>query len=159
MNFDRLGKDSLVIAALAGTTAKVIQDILGLIIIQFLPPYLNCVRIAAGLLLTPEQVMKGGFWPTLLGFQIDLIVGISVAFVTVLALQKWGHDYYIFKGAIVGLISWALFYNVLSRLLSRVYPTGSILQGEISFFTHLAFGITLTWSAVRLGKLFNRQGQ
>lgn len=133
MNINRLGKDTLIIGALAGTAAKLIHDILGSLIILFYPPFLNCPRIAAGLILTPEQVMQAGFWSTLLGFQIDLVVGIVVAIVTVIILQKWGTDYYIVKGAMVGIVCWALFYIVLSRLLSSVYPDGSILQAEIAY--------------------------
>lgn len=149
--------DSFMIGAIAGLTAKVIQDGIGLIVIMFVPTYLNCVRIAAGLLLTPEQVLSGAFWPTLLGFQIDAIVGMSVGVVTVFGLQTWGDDYLLFKGAMVGLICWALFYTVLSRLLSSVYPVGSILHGEIAFFSHLAFGVSLVWSAVWLGKGFKHK--
>lgn len=150
-------KDALIIGALSGIVATVVQDLLGVIIIYMIwPPFLNCIRIAGGLILTPEQVMKGGFWPFIIGFKIDLIVGIVIGVTTVLILRRWGKDHFIIKGAMIGLITWALFYNVLSKLLSRVYPVGSILQAEIAFLTHLAFGISLTWSAVwleqRLGK-------
>lgn len=149
----QFNKDTLLIGAVAGTIAKVIQDIIGFIIITFfLPTYINCVRIAGGLLLTPDQMMSGGFWPNLLGFQIDLIVSIVVGIVSVLILQRWGHDYYLFKGAMIGLVSWALFYTVLSQLLSTVNPFGSILHAEISFINHIIYGITLTWVAVWFGK-------
>lgn len=152
MNISRLGKDTLVIGALAGIVAKLIHDLLGLIIILFFPSFLNCPRIAAGIILTQEQVMQGSFWPILLGFQIDLAVAVVIATVTVIILQKWGTDYYIVKGAMIGVITWALFYIVLSRLLSNVYPAGSVLQAEIAYFTHLVFGISLTWSAVWIEK-------
>lgn len=152
-------KDILIIGALAGTVATVVQDVLGFIIIMFLPPYLNCIRIAGGLILRPDQVMKGGFWPILLGFQIDLIVAIVIGVVAVLILEQWGRDHYIIKGAMIGLIAWALFYNVLSRLLSRVYPSGSILHAELAFLTHLIFGISLTYSAVWFDKWFIKIGK
>ncbi|HWI54818.1 MAG TPA: hypothetical protein VNT57_03950 [Desulfobacteria bacterium] len=118
----------------------------------FMPSYLNCVRIASGIILSPEQVMSGGFWPFLFGFQIDVIVGIVVAFVVVNAFQRFGTDYYIFKGVIVGLASWVLFYVTLSKFLSSVHPTGSILQAELSFLKHIVFGVSLTWSAVWFSK-------
>jgi len=153
LKFDLFRRDSLITAAFAGTIAKVIQDALGSITIHFfIPSYLNCVRIAGGIILTPEQVLSGGFWPFLLGLQIDLIVGIVVAFVAVNALQKFGTDYYIFKGVIVGLASWVLFYITLSQFLSSVHPTGLILQAELSFLKHIVFGISLTWSAVWFDK-------
>ena len=46
-------KDTLVIGALAGIGAKIVHTLLGFISISFIPSYLNCTRIAAGLLLTP----------------------------------------------------------------------------------------------------------
>lgn len=157
MNNHRLGMDTLLIGALSGITAKLIHDLLGAIIIMFfLPSYLNCVRIAAGLLLSPEQVLSGGFWPTLLGLQIDLVVGMVVAIVTVLILQQWGKDYYKIKGIMVGLISWALFYITLSRFLSSVHPSGSVLQAQLSFLTHMAFGISLSLSIVWLSRYLDR---
>ena len=148
VNDYRRKNDILIIGTFSGIVAKVIHGILGYIAIQIWPSYLNCIRIAAGLMFSPEQVMAGSFWIILYGMQIDLVVGVVIAIVTILILERWGYDYYIWKGAMVGLVSWVLFYNVLSRLLSRVYPTDSILHGEISFVTHLAFGISLTWSAV-----------
>ncbi|MBC2723428.1 hypothetical protein [Desulfosporosinus sp.] len=151
---ERFKKDTLLIGAVAGTIAKVIQDAIGFIIITFfLPTYINCVRIAGGLLLTPNEMMSGGFWPSLLGFQIDLIVSIVVGIISVLILQHWGHDYYLFKGAMIGLVCWVLLYIVLSKLLSSVYPFGSILHAEISFIKHITYGIVLTWVAVWFGKL------
>lgn len=150
-------KDTLIIGALSGTVATLVQDLLGMMVVYLIwPPFLNCIRIAGGLILKPDQVMEGGFWPILLGFQIDLIVGIVIGVVTVLILQRWGRDYYLLKGAMIGLIAWALFYNVLSRLLSRVYPEGSVLQTQIALLTHLAFGISLTWSAVWFEKWLDR---
>lgn len=109
-------------------------------------------------MLTFEQVMKGGLGPNLLGLQIDVVVGTAVAFVTVIGLQKWGSDYWILKGALVGLVSWALFYTVLSRFLSHVHPIGSLLQAEISFFTHLVFGISLVGSAIWLSERLDKRG-
>lgn len=150
-------EDTLIIAAFAGTVAKVIQDALGMITIHFfIPSYLNCVRIAGGIILTPEQVMSGGFWAFLLGFLIDVIVGMMVAFVTVNALQRLGTDYYIFKGVLVGLASWVIFYITLAKFLSNVYPSGSILHAGVSFFWHIAFGVALTWSAVWISKRLRR---
>lgn len=146
-------KDTLLIGAVAGTIAKVIQDAMGFITITFfLPTYINCVRIAGGLLLTPDEMMSGGFWQSLLGFQIDLIVSIIVGIISVLILKHWGLDYYLYKGAMIGLVCWALFYTVLSKLLSTVYPFGSILHAELSFIKHIIYGIALTWVAVWFGK-------
>ena len=156
---DVFGKDILVIGALAGIMAKVVHGILGHATILVWPTYLNCVRIAAGLLLTPDQVMQGGFGPILLGVQIDFVVGIVIGIVTVLILDKWGYDLYLVKGAMVGLVSWALLYVVLSRLLSQVHPVGSLLYAQIAFFTHLVFGISITQSIVWLSQLFKRRQQ
>ncbi|KGK91183.1 hypothetical protein DP73_04920 [Desulfosporosinus sp. HMP52] len=153
---NRLGKDTLLIGAVSGIAAKLIQDLLGAIIIMFfLPSYLNCVRIAGGLLLLPEQVLSGRFWPTLLGLQIDMVVGIVVAIVAVLIFQHWGNDYYKIKGVMVGLIAWVLLYSTLSRFLSSVHPSGSILQAELSFLTHIIFGLSLSWCIIWLRKFKN----
>lgn len=49
--------------------------------------------------------MQGDFWTILVGFQIDLIVGIAISVVAVLVLRKWGTDHSLLKGAMVGLVS------------------------------------------------------
>ncbi len=149
--------DILLIGGLAGIFAKIVQSIIGYLAILIYPPYMNCIRIAAGLKLTEEQVMAGGLWPILVGIQIDFVVGIVVAVVAVLILQKWGFDYYIYKGAIIGLASWALFYVVLSQFLSRIYPVGSVPETQISFLSHIAYGVAITWSVVWLVNWFDKQ--
>jgi hypothetical protein len=148
--------DTIIVGAIAGLAAKTVHTILGWLVILLYPTYLNCNRIAAGLILTEVQVMQGGFLPFLIGLQIDFIVGMVVAFVTVLVLQHWGRDHYILKGAMAGLVSWALFYIVLSGLLSQVSPDGSMLHAEVAFFTHLLFGITLSLTAVWLMRRLER---
>ncbi|MFZ5944461.1 MAG: hypothetical protein ACOYVD_10145 [Bacillota bacterium] len=157
MTSHRFKKDTLVIGALAGIIATLVQDLLGLLAIMIWSPFLNCIRIAGGLMLRPDQVLGGGLWPFILGFQIDLVVGIVFGVVTVIILQQWGNDFFILKGAMIGLAAWALFYNVLSRQLSRVYPAESVLQAEIAFLTHLAFGISLTYSVVWLSKSISKK--
>ena len=144
--------DLLFVSAVAGVIATIVQDLIGSVLIVFIPSYLNCVRIAAGILLPSEQVMVGGLLSTLLGFQIDAVVSIAIGVVTMLLLKYWGHDYYILKGVIVGAFSWVIFYVVLSRLLSQVYPTASALHAQLSFLNHLLFGVVLTWLIVRLRK-------
>jgi hypothetical protein len=149
----QLSKDSMVTGAIAGIIAKIVQSILGFIIVTFIEPtYLNCIRIAGGLILAPQQVIEGGIWPYLLGLQIDFIVGIVVAVVAVLVFDSLGYDYYLLKGAMTGLISWAFFYVFLSQFVSKVHPEGNILQIQYALFTHLAFGISITSSIVWLRK-------
>lgn len=48
-------KDTLVIGTLAGISAKIVHTLLGFFTISFIPSYLNCTRIAAGLLLTSKE--------------------------------------------------------------------------------------------------------
>lgn len=106
-------------------------------------------------MLTPEQVLSGMFWPTLLGLQIDMVVGVVVAIVAVLIFQHWGNDYYKIKGLMVGLIAWVLLYSTLSRFLSSVHPSGSVLQAELSFLTHIIFGLSLPSCIIWLRKFKN----
>ena len=87
--------DFFVIGALAGIFSSIIRYILGYIIILFLPDYLNCVRIAASIILDPVQVMAGGFGVTAIGLQIDIVVSVVVSLVALFILEHSGHNFFL----------------------------------------------------------------
>ncbi|NLM52173.1 MAG: hypothetical protein GX197_05070 [Firmicutes bacterium] len=147
--------DFFIIGVLAGIFSSLIRYLLGFSIIYFLPSYLNCVRIAACILLPPAQVMAGGFWVTAIGLQIDMVVSVAVSLVTLFILEYSGFSHYLFKGAIIGATTWSVFYVVLSRSLSQFPPVASILAIELSFLVHIIYGMVLTWTIIRLKKAYS----
>lgn len=145
--------DRFVVGALAGIIASLVRFILGYSIIFFLiPDFLNCTRIAAGIILPPAQVMAGGFWVTAVGLQIDLVVSIVVGLIATFILEYTGAGYYLFKGAVIGATTWSVFYAVLSRFLSQLYPVDSIVAAELSFLIHVIYGIALVSIIARFKK-------
>ncbi len=140
----------LILGAAAGFLGSVARAILELSAIALLPSYKSCVRLAAALFLSPEYVMSR-FDAYIVGLEVDLIVGMVVGIVAVLILAKWGCDHLLVKGGIGGALTWVIFYAFLSAdPVSRLNPTGTFLEAEVSLLIHVIFGVAVVWSAYAL---------
>jgi hypothetical protein len=148
--------DALILGAMAGLCGSVARGLLELLAIGFIPSYKSCARLAAGLFLSPAYAMQSA-GAYIIGLEVDFIVGVIVGVVAVQIMVFWGRDHLLAKGVIGGALTWAIFYVCLAAdPLSKLDPSGTFLEAQVSLVIHLIFGATVVWSAwfleLRAGK-------
>lgn len=133
--------DLLLIGAASGITGIITKDLLELLVLIFMPNFITCPQLAAGIILNPKQA-KSGILP-LIGLEIDIAVGIIVGIIVALALTRFGFDHWMFKGMTLGLLAWTIIEVTLAKYLSSIPLPTSVLAWEISLLIHFIYGITV----------------
>jgi ABC-type sulfate transport system permease subunit len=143
--------DLLILGSTAGIFSVIIKDLLELILTFFIPSFDSSLHLAAGIVLTPEQV-KSDILTLIVGLEINFAVSIVIGIIAALALFRWGFDYWQIKGITLGLLAWVIINVTLAKFMSSIPRPTSILIIELSLLTDLIYGLTVAWFLQRFTK-------
>ncbi|MCR6546018.1 hypothetical protein [Dehalobacterium formicoaceticum] len=112
-------------------------------------------KTAAGIFLKKHQISKP--YGKVVGEIADHMIAAGLGVTCVYWLSFMGKDHYLLKGGGLGAAEWTSLYGVASHLgATHIFPV-SPKDAVANFLSHVAFGTTKTFLAVRLGdeELFN----
>lgn len=135
-------KDNFIIGALSGMAGAAVMSSLNFLL--NLSPRINMKLIfGASELFVPKSLAA-----TLQGSTIGLIAHLVCGSILGLAifgiLEKFGYEYIIFKGTVLGLASWFLLCGILGKTL-RLGMQDKFIDNILFILIHIPFGVTTAW--------------
>lgn len=131
-------KDKMLLGVIAGLSANVIKNILGLSGMKLGLQEIDGPHRAAGMLVPPHKIAdpKG----KLVGFLADTVMSGTLGVVTLSGLILFGKKHSVLKGSLVGAGMWTMLYGVLGSLgATKVNPiTPQTVLAE--FIEHTVYG-------------------
>lgn len=136
-------KDKIVIGSMAGMIGTLFKDLPNFILYKLgVAPYLYA-NIAASAHLVPADLYSPlGY---IIGFLADIITGGAIGVVTILFLDRFGMDYWWYKGLIIGNTVWLFGLGVTLNLGAvHLIPTDPVF-GFTSLFDHIIYGLVTVY--------------
>lgn len=135
-------KDSFIISSLAGLAGAAIMALINFII-NLIPGVNMELIFGVSELFVPKNLL-GTLQGAAVGLIAHLACGALVGLIILWALEIFGYDYILLKGAIFGLFSWFLMCGILGRVL-KLGMQDKFIDNILFIIIHIPFGITTAW--------------
>ena len=141
-------KDRILAGSIAGMIATLIKSIPNLILWKLgIVKYLY-FHLAASALIKPTSVHTT--LGLIVGVVTDVITGGSLGIITVFLFKFTGHDYWWYKGLLVGNMVWLWGMGILINLgAARIVPVEPLFR-LTSLLDHQLFGLIMAYLIIKL---------
>ncbi|MCK8825391.1 hypothetical protein [Fuchsiella alkaliacetigena] len=151
MKLNNLFADPITLGAITGIVANIPKEIMKLIFQQFGWQRYSYTQIAAGLFV-PQDLVSNPL-SLIFGAITDLTVAASLGVLTVYIIKNTGDDYPLFKGLLVGMMSYIFLYGLILELDITSTSVATPLPNFLALIQHIIFGLIMGWFIKRFGKL------
>jgi hypothetical protein len=138
-----LVKDKIVISSVAGMIASIFKNLPNFILYKLGIVHYIYVHLAASAHLEPDGIyIPLGY---IIGSLADITTGGAIGVVTLLFLDRFGMNYWWYKGLIIGITVWLFGLGVILNLGTvHLVPCDPVFRFT-SLFDHLVFGEVLVY--------------
>lgn len=144
-------KDRILIGSVAGMIGSLFKDLPNFILYKLgVVKYLYAHLAASAHLHEADVYSPIGI---LIGFLGDTMTGGAIGVVTILFLDKFGLDYWWYKGCIIGNTVWLFGLGVILNLGTVNLVPGDPIFRFTSIFDHLLFGLTIVYLIYKWDRL------
>jgi hypothetical protein len=131
-------KDKVIIGSVAGMIGTLFKDSLNLILYRLNVVPILYAQLAASAHLEPDRLYRPlGY---IIGVVADIATGGAIGVVTMLFLDRFGMDYWWYKGLIIGATVWLFGLGVILNLGTVHWIPCDPVFRFASLFDHLLFG-------------------
>lgn len=136
-------KDRVVIGSIAGIIGSLCKDLPNFILYKMGVVKFLYAHLAASAQIDQREVYSAAGW--MMGFLADMITGGAIGVVAIRFLDRFGSDYWWFKGCIIGNTIWLFGLGVILNLGAvNLIPNDPVFRFT-SLFDHLLFGLVMVY--------------
>ncbi|HBE76311.1 MAG TPA: hypothetical protein DDW65_00790 [Firmicutes bacterium] len=136
-------KDKIVISSVAGILGTLCKDLPNYIYYKLGIIHYLYAQLAASAHLEPKNICSPlGY---IIGFLADIATGGAIGIAAILFLDRFGIEYWWYKGLAIGITVWLFGLGVILNLGTVHLPSCEPLFRLTSLFDHLIFGVVVVY--------------
>lgn len=135
-------RDRFFLGSAAGITGAAVMSIINFVV-NLIPGINMKLLFGASELFIPKS-MVGTLPGSTIGLVAHLVCGSLVGLAFLIVLERFGYDYIILKGSILGLFAWFILCGLMGKAL-KLGMQDKFLDNTLFILIHIPFGITTAW--------------